>query len=65
MIRIFKDNDVKLVTQGVYKNLYEPLGYKPVIEEKKATIPVQPKEEVIKEPKQNKESSKYKKDRGE
>ena len=33
MIRIFKDNDIKVVTQGAYNSLYKPLGYKPIIEE--------------------------------
>lgn len=58
MIRIYKDNDIKLVTQGVYKNLYEPLGYKPVIEEKKETKVVQPTKIKTEEPKETKESSK-------
>ena len=58
MIRIFKDNDVKLVTQGVYKNLYKPLGYKPIIEEKKEkTVVEKPKVEKPQEVKIVKESS--------
>jgi len=62
MIRIFKDNDIKVVTQGAYKSLYAPLGYKPVIEEKpKAVV----KEEKVVEPKENKESSKPRRKRGE
>ena len=28
MIRIYKDNDYKIVTQGAYNSLYAPLGYK-------------------------------------
>lgn len=59
MIRIFKDNDVKVVTQGVYKNLYQPLGYKPIIEEKKEkTVVKEPKIEKPQEKKIVKESSK-------
>ena len=64
MIRIFKDNDVKLVTNGVYNSLYKPLGYKPIIEEpKKEPVVVQPKKEEVK-PEQTKESSKTKKTGG-
>lgn len=64
MIRIFKDNDVKIVTQGVYNNLYKPLGYKPIIEEKpKKTIVDENKE--IKKTEQVKGSSKDKRNRGE
>lgn len=69
MIRIYKDNDIKVVTQGVYKNLYQPLGYKIIIEEKKekAVIKEEPK---VEEPKEKtviiKESSKTnKRKRGE
>ena len=59
MIRIFKDNDVKVVTQGVYNNLYKPLGYKPVIEESKPKAVVkEPKVEKPKEETVVKESSK-------
>lgn len=70
MIRIFKDNDVKVVTNGVYNQLYKPLGYKPVIEEEKPRVVVQtPKDEKPQEPKeikQIKESSKpHKRNRGE
>lgn len=73
MIRIFKDNDVKVVTQGVYKNLYKPLGYQPVIEikpevkaEVKPEVKVVVKEEVTVKPNENKESSKTtKKKKGE
>ena len=63
MIRIFKDNDVKLVTNGVYNSIYKPLGYKPIIEEKKVEPVVQPKKEEVK-PEQIKESSKPKKTGG-
>lgn len=67
MIRIFKDNDVKLVTNGVYNSLYKPLGYKPIIEvkeePKKEPVVVQPKKEEVK-PEQIKESSKPKKTGG-
>lgn len=67
MIRIFKDNDIKVVTQGVYNNLYKPLGYKPIIEEKKAKASVKEvKVEKPQEPNENKESSKInKRNRGE
>ena len=52
MIRIYKDNDVKLVTQGTYKNLYEPLGYKIIIEAKAKEVTKEPAkvEEVVEEP---------------
>ena len=50
MIRIFKGNDIKFVTQGVYNSLYKPLGYKPIIEETKQPKVVKPIEE-IKQPK--------------
>jgi len=52
MIKIFKDNDTKVVTQGVYNSLYKPLGYKPV-EATKPVAPIQPKveETVVEEPK--------------
>lgn len=49
MIRIYKDNDVKLVTQGVYNSMYKPLGYKPIIEETKPKAVV--KEPKVEEPK--------------
>ena len=60
MIRIYKDNDIKLVTQGVYNNLYKPLGYKPVIEEKKEKTVINEPKVVEPEGKTviNKESSK-------
>lgn len=50
MIRIYKGNDVKVVTQGVYKSLYAPLGYKQIIEEKKPKVVNQPKNKVKEEP---------------
>lgn len=71
MIRIFKDNDVKVVTNGVYNQLYKPLGYKPIIEEKKSKVVVQKVEETKpEEPKPEdineiKESSTPKRKRGE
>ena len=78
MIRIFKDNDIKVVTQGVYNSLYKPLGYKPIIEEKPKVVVkeekvVEPKENKVVEleetkiikPKETKESSKPKRKRGE
>ena len=34
MIRIYKDNDVKVVTQGAYENIYKSMGYNIVIENK-------------------------------
>lgn len=75
MIKIFKDNDTKVVTQGVYNSLYKPLGYKPV-EATKPVAPVQPKveepkveelkiEETVVEKVVKKESSENKKKRGE
>ena len=64
MIRIFKDNDIKVVTQGVYDNLYKPLGYKPVIEEKpiKAVVKetVEPKTVSTNIPKESSKISKKK-----
>lgn len=71
MIRIYKDNDVKLVTQGVYNSMYKPLGYKPIIEEKKSKVAVQtveetkPEEPKPEDVKEVKESSKPKRRRGE
>lgn len=71
MIRIFKDNDVKVVTNGVYNQLYKPLGYKPVIEEKKSKVVVQkqeelkPEEPILEDIKENKESSRPRRKRGE
>ena len=46
MIRIYKDNDQKLVTKGAYETFYKPLGYKTVIENKPQKIE-EPKEEKI------------------
>ena len=70
MIRIYKDNDVKQVTIGVYKQLYEPLGYKTVIdapeikaEDIKEEKVVQPIEEE-KKSEQTIKSSKNKKRKG-
>lgn len=34
MIRIYKDNNVKVVTQGAYNTFYKPLGYNIVLEQK-------------------------------
>lgn len=34
MIRIFKNNDVQLVTKGAFESIFKPLGYKQVIEVK-------------------------------
>lgn len=71
MIRIFKDNDVKVVTNGAYKQLYKPLGYKPIIEEKKSKVVVQKQEEAKTEEINSgdnteiKESSRPKRKRGE
>lgn len=33
MIRIYKDRDIKTVTQGAYETFYKPLGYNIIIEE--------------------------------
>ncbi len=33
MISIYKDKDVKTVTQGAYETFYKPLGYNIIIEE--------------------------------
>lgn len=66
MIRIYKDNDVKVVTKGVYNSLYKPLGYKPIIEEKKPKVVIQqPKDETVTKPDENKESSRTRRTRGE
>jgi hypothetical protein len=32
MIRIYKDNDTKVVTKGAYDTFYKPLGYNIVLE---------------------------------
>ena len=46
MIRIYKDDNQKLVTKGAYETFYKPLGYKTVIENKPQKIE-EPKEEKI------------------
>lgn len=58
MIRIFKNNDVQLVTKGAFESIFKPLGYKQVIEVKEEK-PVL-KNEVKVNTKKN-ESSKEKK----
>lgn len=58
MIRIFKNNDVQLVTKGAFESIFKPLGYKQVIEVKEEK-PVL-KNEVRVNTKKN-ESSKEKK----
>lgn len=35
MIRIYKDNDFKVVTKGAYNNFYKPLGYNIIVEQEK------------------------------
>lgn len=45
MIRIYKDNDKKYVTQGAYESFYKPLGYKTIMEEKPQKIE-EPKKEI-------------------
>lgn len=30
MIKIYKNNDIKVVTKGVFENLFKPLGYEQV-----------------------------------
>lgn len=42
MIRIYKDNDIKLVTKGAYENTYAPLGYKVIIEAKAQEVTKEP-----------------------
>ena len=70
MIKIFKGNDTKVVTQGVYNSIYKPLGYQPV-ETTKKVVTAKPKveEPKVEEPKAEveikKESSKTKRRRGE
>ena len=34
MIRIFKNNDVQLITKRAFESIFKPLGYKQVIEVK-------------------------------
>lgn len=58
MIRIFKNNDVQLVTKGAFESIFKPLGYKQFIEVKEEK-PVL-KNEVRVNTKKN-ESSKEKK----
>lgn len=43
MLRIYKDNDLKIVTRGAYESFYKPLGYKQIIE---STVVVEKKSEV-------------------
>lgn len=59
MIKIQKDNNVKIVTQGAYREFYEHLGYKIVTDKPlKKEIEVKPKEvvedDIIKEDKTSK-----------
>lgn len=42
MIKIFKNNDYKVVTRGVFESIFKPLGYKQV-ETPKKVVSVQPK----------------------
>lgn len=46
MIKINKENDTKVVTQGAYKNYYEHLGYKIVSDKKSINKEVEPKKEI-------------------
>lgn len=34
MIRIYKNNDMQIVTKGAFESIFKPLGYKQVIEVK-------------------------------
>ena len=45
MIRIYKDDNQKLVTKGAYETFYKPLGYKIVLDIKPQKIE-EPKEET-------------------
>ena len=49
MIRVYKNNDVKVVTKGVYDTIYAPLGYKLIIEENKQAKAKETTIEPIKE----------------
>ena len=38
MIRIYKDTDIKVVTQGAYDTFYKSLGYNVIIDEPKSIV---------------------------
>ena len=54
MIKITKDNDVKIVTKGAYKSFYEHLGYKIINNNKNSNNVNNMTKEKSKETKQNK-----------
>jgi len=71
MIRIYKDNDNKYVTKGAYETFYKPLGYKIVLDIKPQKIEEPKKEtkvqldEVVRNPRRTRGSSKEKNIEGE
>lgn len=59
MIKISKDKNVKVVTQGAYKEFYERLGYE-IVEEKPLKKEVEVKENKEVEIKEDKREAKNK-----
>lgn len=68
MIRIYKDNDTKVVTKGAYEQFYKSLGYKLILdvkEETKENVETSVKESVettVTKPKRVSSSKRNKKD---
>jgi len=71
MIRIYKDKDNKYVTKGAYEMFYKPLGYNIVLENKPAKSGKEKDEvkvqldEVVRNPRRTRGSSKEKNIEGE
>lgn len=59
MIRIFKDNNIQVVTKGAYEAFYKPLGYNVVVEQKskKEEVKVQPNNNEVRTQKRTRGSS--------
>lgn len=55
MLKIYKDSNVKVVTQGAYKDFYEHLGYK-IFEEKPLKKEIEVRDKEIKENQTTKEN---------
>lgn len=70
MIRIYKDTDVKVVTNGAFEQFYKPLGYNIVLdtvqEEPVETVvdtPVVETKETVSKPKRSSSNSKKNRNR--
>ena len=53
MIRIYKDNDNKLVTKGAFEQIYKPLGYNIILDVVEGKVEEQIDEKVIDKPMEN------------